>query len=299
MALSETLKEKLLLHINGQETRTQKREFWKLLQENTELAEAYQVLRLANDAQDPGGYEALLAKQFEEAEAQVMAVVQTEPEEDDRRIDIVPSWWEKVGLQINNWLSSTVENLQTVLQPPAARLAFALTTGLVFLGGGNYIYQEARYPGVAKGNFGNALTPQGAMTTPDANNEICSADLKADYYAYKSTISSATIDERITRLKQMTSIPETCRAYYLGRAYLWKDEYPAAIESFKKVLTSPNANVLTQDMATYDLALCYLVAGEEQKCIDLLKSRSSWSDPYFTAVAADLQKEATFRKGWW
>ncbi|GAB3953644.1 hypothetical protein GCM10028805_37770 [Spirosoma harenae] len=294
MALSEALKEKLLLHINGQETRTQKREFWKLLQENTEFAQAYQALRLAHDAHDPGGYEALLVKRFEEAEAQVMVTPVVEPP-----IKPVPSWWEKIGSQLNIWLDAAVEKLQMVLQPPAARLAFALTTGLVIFGGGSYMYQETQYPDRAKGNFGNALNTQGALTAPNENKEICSAELKDKFYTYESKTTSATIDERIGQLNQLTSIPETCRAYYLGRAYLWKDDYPAAIESFKKVRSSPNANALTKDMATYDLALCYLVTGEEQKCIDLLNSQSSWSDPYFAGIAADLQKEATSRKGWW
>ena len=251
MALSPVLIEKLHLHLNGQETLEQRLEFWQLLEENEEFAQAYTALRLKEDAYAPGQFTAQFAQQFEELAAEdavflsqgaeelaAVSPVTNPPVQPPPPVSPRPNWLTELGGQISDWWDTvTTGLLQPAYKPQDFRLAYVLPVVLVValgIGGRWYWLDEQGKERLAfvGDQFGNPGHTAGSEAS------ACDPALENAFYVYTSATSADTINSRIERLNQLDTIPESCRDYYLGRAHIWKRDYKEAERLLKNALKS-------------------------------------------------------------
>lgn len=321
MALSASLINRLELHFSGNETPEERREFGQLLDENPELAQAYIARRLEGDAYASwsGIYSIQLARQFEAMKeedrffssqlpkeaADDLAFIRQIAEEDGDLLPITPppippvqvpppvpprpNWLTELRRQLTEWGDTIAGTIRTAVQPQSFRLAYVLPVSLVFaLGlGGRWYWldqQDQRNLAIIGDQFGNPGHTAGSEAT------ACDPALENAFSVYTSVTPADTINSRIERLHQLTNVSETCRAYYLGRAHIWKRDYKQAETLLQKARTSTEP--LMQEQATYDLALCYVLMDEKPKTTEVLNSRSNWSSPALAETVKALNELA-------
>lgn len=268
MTLSEDYKDRLYRHLRGQDTLKEKIEFREILRDNEELERIYYELKEAHFDYTPESYSAFLQKSIAEATRQDTPVSQAAAEV-------------RLG-----WFAKTIADFQSALgnislpvwpQPQYARLAF-LAVILLGAGWSISVWQHNRYESHVLENFGNAYGPSQGSPTPDA----CGIGLKNKYYLL--SYEKKTALQNISSLNN-EAIDDACKAYYLGRSYLSLMDYDNAIKSFAAARASADARI--QEMATFDLALSYILNNEDEKGLETLNSRLDWSDQI---VVDDLKK---------
>lgn len=259
MALSEDYKDRLYRHLRGQDTLKQKIEFREMLRDNQELERIYYELRELHFDYTPESYNAFLQKSIADATRQDTPVSQAAPQER-------PGWFAKTIADFQTSLGNI--SLPVWPQPQYARLAFV---AVMLLGAAWSIsvWQHSRYESHTLDNFGNAYGPSQGSPAPEA----CGIGLKNKYYLL--SYENKTALQNISSLNKEV-IDDACKAYYLGRSYLSLMDYENAIKSFAAARASADSRI--QEMATFDLALSYILNNEGEKGLQTLNSRSDWSD---------------------
>jgi len=272
MTLSDDFKDRLYRHLRGQDTVEQKIEFREILSRDKELERIYYELKEAHFDYTPEKYSAFLQKSMAESLVPESAVPVTIAKSR-------PGWFAKLVRNAKQMLENGfLPDLQTASGFQFGRLAF-LVVVLVGAGWGISIWRQNKYHLRMAENFGNVYGPSQGNAVPDA----CGNVLKNKYYLLQFEKSAA-----LQNIKELNneSIESSCKAYYLGRSYLSLAEYENAIKWFAQARTSGDTKI--QEMATFDLALSYILDGDKEKGLKELNGRVDWS---YQRVVDNLKKE--------